>query len=71
MLDKVGLKIEAVEIVLNGADGPVIDKTPDFVKSLPVDVATAETVLVAYEMNGQPLPHFNGYPARVIVPDSR
>ena len=26
------------------------------------------TALVAYEMNGQPLPHFNGFPARVIVP---
>jgi hypothetical protein len=27
-----------------------------------------ETTIVAYEMNGQPLPHFNGFPARVIVP---
>src|SRR5262249_17489210 len=27
-----------------------------------------ETTLVAYEMNGQPLPHFNGFPARIIVP---
>ncbi len=68
ILDKVGLKKEAVEIVMNGADGPVIDKTPDFVKSIPVEVATADTALVAYEMNGQPLPHFNGFPARVIVP---
>jgi hypothetical protein len=27
-----------------------------------------ENTLIAYEMNGQPLPHFNGFPARVIVP---
>jgi len=27
-----------------------------------------ETTIVAYEMNDQPLPHFNGFPARVIVP---
>jgi Oxidoreductase molybdopterin binding domain/Mo-co oxidoreductase dimerisation domain len=27
-----------------------------------------ETTLVAYEMNGAPLPHFNGFPARLIVP---
>jgi hypothetical protein len=53
---------------MNGADGPVIDKTPDFIKSIPVDVATAETTLIAYEMNGQRLPHFNGFPARVIIP---
>ena len=36
VLDKVGLKKEAIEIAFNGADGPAIDKTPDFIKSLPV-----------------------------------
>jgi DMSO/TMAO reductase YedYZ molybdopterin-dependent catalytic subunit len=68
VLDKAGHKKEAIEIAMNGADGPVIDKTPDFVKSIPVDIATAESTLIAYEMNGQPLPHFNGFPARVIIP---
>ncbi len=68
LLDKVGLKEEAVEIAFNGADGPAFDKTPDFIKSLPVWKALDESTLVAYEMNGEPLPHFNGYPARLIVP---
>ena len=68
ILDKAGLKKEAVEIVLNGADGPAVDKTPDFVKSIPVSVAMADTTLVAYEMNGQPLPHWNGFPARIVIP---
>jgi DMSO/TMAO reductase YedYZ molybdopterin-dependent catalytic subunit len=68
ILDKVGLKKEAVEIVMNGADGPAVDKTPDFAKSIPASLAIDENTLVAYEMNGQPLPHFNGAPARVIVP---
>jgi hypothetical protein len=68
LLDKIGLKKEAVEIVVNGADGPVSDQTPDFVKSVPVWKAVEETTLVAYEMNGQPLPHWNGFPARLIVP---
>jgi DMSO/TMAO reductase YedYZ molybdopterin-dependent catalytic subunit len=67
VLDKVGLKKEAIELVLDGADGPAFDKTPDFVKSIPVGKAL-EDGLVAYEMNRQPLPHFNGFPARVIVP---
>ena len=44
------------------------DKTPDFIKSLPTWKAIEETTLVAYEMNGAPLPHFNGFPARLIVP---
>ena len=68
VLDKVGLKKEAIEISFNGADGPVVDKTPDFVKSLPVWKAIDESTLIAYEMNGAPLPHFNGFPARLIVP---
>ena len=38
-----GLKKEAVEVAFDGADGPVIDKTPDFVKSLPVWKAIDET----------------------------
>jgi DMSO/TMAO reductase YedYZ molybdopterin-dependent catalytic subunit len=68
VLDKAGLKKEAVEIVFNGADGPALDKTPDFVKSIPVWKAIEETTIVAYEMNGEPLPHWNGFPARIVVP---
>ena len=68
VLDKVGLKKDAVEVVLDGADGPVVDKTPDFIKSIPVWKAIEDTTLIAYEMNGQALPHFNGYPARLVVP---
>ena len=68
ILDKVGIKKEAIEIVLDGADGPVVDRTPDFVKSIPVWKAMEETTLIAYEMNGQPLPHFNGFPARLVLP---
>ncbi len=68
VLDKVGLKKEAIEIAFNGADGPVLDATPDFIKSLPVWKSTDESTLIAYEMNGAPLPHFNGFPARLIVP---
>ncbi len=68
VLAMVGLKPEAIEIAFNGADGPVVDKTPDFIKSLPVWKAIDESTLIAYEMNGAPLPHFNGFPARLIVP---
>jgi len=68
VLDKAGVKKEAIEIVLNGADGPPVDKTPDFIKSIPVWKAMEDTTLIAYEMNGAPLPHLNGAPARIIVP---
>jgi DMSO/TMAO reductase YedYZ molybdopterin-dependent catalytic subunit len=68
ILDKVGLKKEAIEIVFDGADEPISDKTPDFVKSIPTWKAIEDSTIVAYEMNGQPLPHLNGFPARMIVP---
>ena len=68
VLDLVKLKPEAVEVAFNGADGPAYDKTPDFIKSLPVWKAIDEATLIAYEMNGVPLPHFNGFPARLVVP---
>src|SRR5437763_744017 len=68
VLDKVGLKKEAIEIVFDGADGPVVPQTPDFIKSIPVWKALEDSTLIAYEMNGQALPHFNGFPARLVLP---
>jgi DMSO/TMAO reductase YedYZ molybdopterin-dependent catalytic subunit len=68
ILAKAGLKKEALEIAFNGADGPVMPATPDFQKSIPVWKALDENTLVAYEMNGEPLPHWNGFPARIVVP---
>jgi sulfite dehydrogenase (cytochrome) subunit A len=57
-----------VEIVCDGADAAVLARTPDFVKSIPVWKAMEESALLAYEMNGEPLPHWNGYPVRLVVP---
>ena|SRR6185312_15303981 len=68
VLAKAGLRKETVEIVVNGADGPPIATTPDFVKSIPLAKAMDENTIIAHSMNGQSLPHFNGYPARLIVP---
>jgi sulfite dehydrogenase len=68
ILGIVGLKPEAIEIAFNGADGPAYEKVPDFIKSLPVWKAMDDNTIVAYEMNGAPLPHYNGYPTRLVVP---
>ena len=68
VLARAGLKKEAVEIAFDGADRPPLDATPDFVKSIPAWKAVDENTLVAYEMNGAPLPHWNGFPVRIVVP---
>jgi hypothetical protein len=68
VLAKAGIKAGALEVVLDGADHAPLDKTPDFVKSLPLEVAMRDEVLIAFDMNGEPLPHWNGFPARLVVP---
>jgi DMSO/TMAO reductase YedYZ molybdopterin-dependent catalytic subunit len=68
VLNRVGVKADALEVVLDGGDGAPLPSTPDFVKSLPVDRALDENTLIAFEMNGAPLPHWNGAPARLVVP---
>ena len=68
VLNKAGVKSDAVEVWIHGMDGPVLPTTPAFHKSLPMQKAMADEVLIAYAMNGHPLPHFNGYPVRLVVP---
>lgn len=68
ILARAKLKKDALEIGLDGADAGANPATPDFVKSIPVWKALDENTLVAYEMNGAPLPHLNGFPVRLIVP---
>jgi DMSO/TMAO reductase YedYZ molybdopterin-dependent catalytic subunit len=58
----------ALELGMNGADRSAMENSPDYVKSIPIWKALDENTLIAYEMNGEPLPHWNGFPARVVVP---
>ena len=67
VLNRVGVKGDALEVVFDGGDGAALPGTPDFVKSLPVDRALDAHTLIAFEMNGEPLPHWNGAPARLVV----
>ena len=67
VLQKAGVMDGAVEVAFDGADGPAMAGTPDFVKSIPIERALDENTLIAFEMNGKPLPHWNGFPARLVV----
>ena len=68
VLDKAGVQAGARQVTFNGLDGPITDKTPDFVKALDIDHARDGEVMLAYAMNGQDLPVLNGFPLRLIVP---
>ena len=68
ILDKAGVQRAARQVTFNGLDGPVTDKTPDFIKALDIDHARDGDVMLAYSMNGTDLPVLNGFPLRLIVP---
>jgi sulfite dehydrogenase (cytochrome) subunit A len=68
VLDMAGVQQGAKQVTFNGMDGPVSDKTPDFVKSLDIDHARDGEVMLAYGMNGDDLPLLNGFPLRLVVP---
>ncbi|MBP7948989.1 MAG: molybdopterin-dependent oxidoreductase [Verrucomicrobiales bacterium] len=68
ILDKAGVKAGARQVVCDGLDRAVIEGTPDFIKALEMDLARSPDVLVAWEMNGEPLPVLNGFPLRLVVP---
>lgn len=68
LLERAGLKAGAVEVVFDGLDHGGLPSIPDYIKSLPVDEARRQDVLLAFEMNGEPLPLLNGFPLRLVVP---
>jgi len=68
VLNIAGIKPGSVEVTFDGLDSVVMPSVPDFIKSLPVDKALEDDVLLAYEINGRPLPVLNGFPLRLIVP---
>ena len=69
ILAMAGVRQGAVQVTFDGLDKPAFPTVPDFVKSLDLTRITEDPdVIVAYQMNGQPLPMLNGYPARLVVP---
>lgn len=68
VLEMAGVQAGARQVTFGGMDGPVSDKTPDFVKALDIDHARDGEVMLAYGMNGEDLPFLNGFPLRLIVP---
>lgn len=68
LLAYAGIKSGSKEVSFDGLDVPPMPTIADFVKSLSFDHANDGEVMVAYEMNGEPLPLLNGYPLKLVVP---
>jgi DMSO/TMAO reductase YedYZ molybdopterin-dependent catalytic subunit len=69
VLGRAGVVDGAVEVLFTGLDHGIEGEVEqDYERSLPLEEAMREEVLLAYEMNGQPLPPQHGFPLRLVVP---
>ena len=69
LLREAGVHNGCVDVVFTGADhGIERGVEQNYQRSLPVTEAMRDDVLLAYEMNGGPLPPQHGYPLRLVVP---
>jgi len=69
ILSAAGVKTGALHVTFKGLDLPPAPSVPDFVKSLAINqIMENPDIIIAYRMNGEPLPMLNGFPARLVVP---
>lgn len=69
LLEEAGVSERGVEVLFTGLDrGVQGDEVQYYQRSLTIEDATRDEVLLAYAMNGEPLQPQHGYPLRLIVP---
>ena len=65
LLDRARLLPSCVEVLTSGADG---DERRSYQRSLPLETALRPDVLLAWRLNGRPIPARHGAPLRLVVP---
>ncbi len=71
LLDAAGVKSGSVQVQFQGVDtgkGPEGFGSNKFLKSLDLTNPVLDECIIAYSMNGEPLPMLNGFPVRLVVP---
>jgi sulfane dehydrogenase subunit SoxC len=69
LLVEAGVREGAVDVLFEGLDrGVEGEEEQSYARSLPLGEAMREDVLLAYEVNGVPLPPQHGFPLRLLVP---
>ncbi len=71
LLDAAKIKQDALFVQFQGLDkgkGPEGRGSHEFLKSLDLKNPVLDDCVVAYAMNGEPLPMLNGFPVRLVVP---
>jgi len=69
LLEEAGIEEAAVEVLFTGLDRGIQGEVEQsYERSLPLEEALRPELLLAYEVNGQPLPPQHGFPLRLVVP---
>jgi DMSO/TMAO reductase YedYZ molybdopterin-dependent catalytic subunit len=69
LLDEAGARADAAEVLFTGLDRGIEGGDEQrFQRSLPLAEARSQGAILAYELNGEPLPPQHGFPLRVLVP---
>ena len=73
ILKEAGIRQNGIEVIFFGHDAGEEERRgvkmrQNFARSMSLSDAIEDTVLLCYEMNGEPLPHANGAPLRLIAP---
>jgi DMSO/TMAO reductase YedYZ molybdopterin-dependent catalytic subunit len=73
LLEEAGVKPAGIEVVFYGSDKGMetirdVSVEQAFGRSMHISDAMLDDVMVAWEMNGEPLPLYHGAPLRLIVP---
>ena len=69
LLGEAGVGAGVVEVLFTGLDrGVEGEEEQSYARSIPLAEALRDDVIVAYEMNGVPLPPQHGFPLRLLVP---
>ena len=77
ILEEAGVLEEGIEVVFWGTDQGTIElhdairdlsMKQNFARSMSIEDAMSANNMLAYEMNGEPLPNENGFPVRLLAP---
>jgi len=68
VLRAAGLKSGAAHVAGQGVDPGMVAAAPAVIRSIPLAKALDENTLIAWDMNGAPLPKVHGFPLRLVVP---
>jgi sulfite oxidase len=66
VLKRAGVKATGKYVAFDGAD-KAVGKQPEFIRNVPLEKALHADTVLAYEMNGEPLPPLHGFPLRAVV----